>query len=158
MELKTKAFIGGGLVAAFTLAAGGWYGYNQTFGYSEGMREGSLTKISHKGSFCKTWEGQVTTMNIGRVNGQDNQLTPFLEFSVKDKKVAEELQNLPANSYVKLEYDQIKWRKMNALLTLSCPVDTEYVVTGFKVTDAPVHGGIVPYINATPGMAPKPKR
>ena len=50
--------------------------------YSEGVRAGTVIKLSKKGVVFKTWEGQLSLNSFGAVKS-DNQLSEVFEFSVE---------------------------------------------------------------------------
>ena len=64
--------------------------------YSEGTRSGVLSKLSKKGFILKTWEGTLLLGSGDRVRW---------DFSVRDKNLAEKLQDLQG-SRVKVEYEE----------------------------------------------------
>lgn len=87
-------------------------------GYSEGSREGYVTKISQKGIIFKTWEGQI---QVG--SGQQAALqTPF-SFSMSEE-MSQELQD-HLGSRVRIEYTQY-------LIQPFRYGETSYQVTGIK--------------------------
>lgn len=89
-----------------------WYLY--TGNYSTGSRSGRLVKISKKGFFFKTWEGQLDVGGItfGKKAGQASSIW---EFSVDDddKGIIRQLDAL-SGQRVKLYYEekfyQFSWR------------------------------------------------
>ena len=50
--------------------------------YSEGVRAGTVIKLSKKGVVFKTWEGQLSLNSFGAVKSE-NQLSEVFEFSVE---------------------------------------------------------------------------
>ena len=62
--------------------------------FSDGIRSGELIKISHKGYFIKTWEGELSQGLSG---------AQIFSFSVLDQKVVEQLKDYQGQ-YVKVEY------------------------------------------------------
>ncbi len=50
--------------------------------YSEGVRAGTVIKLSKKGVLFKTWEGQLDLKSFGAVKSS-NQLSEVFEFSVE---------------------------------------------------------------------------
>ncbi len=91
------------IVAVLLLALGGYFAYTQ-YTYSEGTRAGILMKFSTKGYVFKTHEGQL---NLGGVSAQNNTIiNNFWDFSVKDNKIAKELEGLEGKK-VQLHYNQI---------------------------------------------------
>ena len=73
--------------------------------YSDGERTGVVTKLSHKGWLCKTWEGELQMLGVG-VGGQ---MFPgqMWEFSVRDPSIATQIQEAQQNGTpVTLHYEQ----------------------------------------------------
>lgn len=105
------------LFAAYTWVALNW-------SYSDGERTGFVQKISHKGWLCKTWEGELTLVAM------PGAMPEKFYFSVRDDKVAEQIQNL-SGARVMLRYAQHKGIPTN------CFGETEYFVTGVKATHQP---------------------
>lgn len=57
--------------------------------YSEGYREGTLQKLSYRGFFWKTWDGEVALWGFGGKHGEklgQNQISNVWAFSLKDPK------------------------------------------------------------------------
>jgi hypothetical protein len=81
-------------------------------GYSEGYREGFVTKISHKGLIWKTWEGQMQ-VGVGELAALQE---PF-KFSMRDTEVIKLVQSLAGDQRVKLHY-------------------TEWLIMPFKIGDS----------------------
>lgn len=73
--------------------------------YSEGTRSGILTKISHKGFIFKTYEGEL---NVGGFSQGDGTILPtsIFNFSVRDKKVYDKLEQMQGHKVV-LHYRQV---------------------------------------------------
>jgi hypothetical protein len=94
----------------------GYYGYSQ-LSYSDGFRSGQLVKISRRGVIWKTYEG---TLNLS-----PNGLMTAWEFSVKNGKVAQELENLEGNQ-IKVHYEQ-------RYQTFFWQGETEYIVDGVEL-------------------------
>ena len=75
-----------------------------TFGeYSEGERSGILQKLSSKGMFVKTYEGELALE--GMKMSTDKSASSVFEFSVRDKDVAKQLEQLVGKK-VTLHYIQ----------------------------------------------------
>jgi hypothetical protein len=94
----------------------GYYGYSQ-LSYSQGFRSGQLVKISRRGVIWKTYEG---TLNLS-----PNGLMTAWEFSVKNRKVAQELENLEGKQ-IKVHYEQ-------RYQTFFWQGETEYIVDGVEL-------------------------
>lgn len=84
--------------------------------YSEGVRSGTVVKISKKGYLFKTYEGQLSLLPYGAVKSQDRVIESF-EFSVasKDDQVIKELEAASLSGervslhYIE-RYAQFSWR------------------------------------------------
>lgn len=90
--------------------------------YSEGFRSGELIKISRKGVFFKTWEGEMSQGISG---------AQIFSFTVanKEKQVIEDLEK-HQGKYVKLTYVE-RYR------AFSWWGDTRYFVTAVEEEDSP---------------------
>ncbi len=89
---------------------------------SEGERAGYVQKLSKKGWVCKTWEGEMAMVTMpGTVSEK-------FVFTVPDESVAAKL-NANVGKRMDLHYEQHKW------VPSSCFGDTEYFVTGVRVTE-----------------------
>jgi hypothetical protein len=89
------------------------------FAYSTGQRSGYVQKISKKGWFCKTWEGELA---MSTVPGTAPQL---FQFSVRDDATAHQIEQA-ASQRVALDYQQHKG------LPTSCFGETEYFVIAVR--------------------------
>jgi hypothetical protein len=108
-----------GLLAILVLVFGGWILITLNYTYSSGERAGYVQKISERGWFCKTWEGEIAMANLPGAMPQ------IFEFTVRDDAVAHQLEQL-AGQRVSLTYEQ------HPGIPTSCFGDTEYFVV--KVT------------------------
>lgn len=90
--------------------------------YSEGERAGYVQKLSKKGFFCKTWEGEMAMVTMPGTVAEK-----FL-FTVPTEAVAAKL-NASVGKRVALRYEQHKW------IPTSCFGDTEYFVTEVRVVE-----------------------
>lgn len=104
------------LLGILLLVCIGYYGYSQ-LSYSDGFRSGQLVKISRRGVIWKTYEG---TLNLS-----PNGLLTAWEFSVKNKNVAQDLQNL--------EGKQIRVHYKQRYQTFFWQGETEYIVDGVEL-------------------------
>ena len=96
-----------------------WFYFNV---YSDGERTGLLTKLSHKGNFFKTYEGEVL---IGNFQQAPNVMVPEkFYFSVKSEKLADTLMKLQGK-IISLKYYQ--YRK-----TLPWRGESVYIVTDLQ--------------------------
>ena len=90
--------------------------------FSEGIRSGQLTKLSHKGVVLKTWEGELSQGISG---------VQIFSFSVldSDKKVIDDLKVLQGN-YVKVNY-------VERYKTFPWWGDTRYFITSVEKEVSP---------------------
>lgn len=86
--------------------------------YSDGVRKGTLVKITRKGNVFKTYEGEMWLSCRQVVN-----VEKFL-FSISDQALADSLTNLQ-DQCVEVEYKQYS-------RTLPWRGDSQYIVYGFK--------------------------
>ena len=93
------------IVAAYAY----WYYFRP---YSDGTRVGLLQKVSHKGDFFKTYEGELMQEGFGTGAGGRVSAQRFL-FTAKDDAVAANLDKLQGQ-YIKVHYTQYRrslpWR------------------------------------------------
>jgi hypothetical protein len=94
------------LITTLVLVIGLWIFYlicGMT--YSEGTRSGILTKVSKKGIFFKTFEGEL---NIGGINQGDGTIMPntVFKFSVYDDKTYHKLDSMQGRKVV-VTYKQV---------------------------------------------------
>jgi uncharacterized protein YwgA len=99
-----------------------YYAFVYYVPYSSGVRSGELIKISYKGMFIKTWEGEISQGISG---------AQIFSFSVldKDKEVIEKLKEYQGK-YVKLNY-------IERYSTFAWFGDSKYFVTGVKLEKSP---------------------
>lgn len=90
--------------------------------YSSGERAGFLQKVSHKGWFCKTWEGELSLVAMPGAAPEK-----FL-FTVRDDAIAQKV-SAAAGKRVTLIYEQHKG------LPSSCFGDTDYFVVDVKIIE-----------------------
>ncbi len=89
--------------------------------YSDGARVGTVTKLSNKGLFCKTWEGELAMDNFSaRGVGDGRTMSNTFEFSVKNPEiVAKLLEAQRSGERVEVKYDQ-------TLFHWPCEQETDY--------------------------------
>ena len=97
-----------------------WTAIALAYSYSSGERVGYLNKFSRKGWLCKTYEGEVSMVNL------PGQLAGTFEFTVRDDSIAA-LLNKAQGQRVAVSYSQHKG------LPTSCFGETDYFVKGIKV-------------------------
>jgi len=107
------------LIPIIVFALWTWIALGYT--YAAGERAGYVQKISKKGWFCKTWEGELAMANLPGTMPQ------IFAFSVRSDSVAHLIEQ-NAGKQVSLTYEQHRG------VPTSCFGDTEYFVT--RVTKA----------------------
>ncbi|MCS6969330.1 MAG: hypothetical protein RMJ44_12255 [Cytophagales bacterium] len=122
-----KFLIIGGIVLLICLAGAVWYAYFAS--YSEGFRVGRVMKISRKGIFFKTWEGQLNVEGI--LSDKLGSVSSTWEFSVEDSRpeVIQAINKaMDANKRVKLYYEE-------KFYTYPWRGDTKYLITKVEILD-----------------------
>ena len=97
-----------------------WTAIALGYSYSSGERVGYLNKFSRKGWLCKTYEGEISMVNL------PGQLAGAFQFTVRDDSIAA-LINKAQGQRVAVSYTQHKG------LPTSCFGETDYFVKGVKV-------------------------
>lgn len=99
-----------------------YYAFIYFVPYSQGVRSGELIKISYKGVFIKTWEGEISQGISG---------AQIFAFSVEDKeqKVIDDLQKYQGR-YVKITYKE-------RYKTFSWLGDSKYFITKVEKENSP---------------------
>jgi hypothetical protein len=105
------------LLPATVFALWSWIALSYT--YSQGDRAGYVQKFSEKGWVCKTWEGELSMVNIPGA-AQERWM-----FSVRDDSVARVILNEMGNR-VSLTYEEHRG------IPTSCFGETQYFVTGVR--------------------------
>lgn len=122
--LKWLILIGGLVVVLPLLAMFLWSVIALNWSYSEGERAGYVQKFSKKGWICKTWEGDLSMINIPGAAPER------WTFTVRNDSVARVI-----NSYmgrqVTLHYEE------HPGVPTSCFGETRYYVTGVRPVGAP---------------------
>lgn len=90
--------------------------------YSEGERAGYVQKFSHKGWFCKTWEGELAMVAL------PGSLPEIFRFTAKDDAVAAQINALMGRR-VALTYQQ------HVGIPTSCFGETGYYVTKVQAVE-----------------------
>ena len=110
-------------VLALILALlGGYTWIVLNWSYSSGERAGYVQKFSHKGWFCKTWEGELAMVTM------PGTLTEKFEFSVRDAEVAKQL-NESMGQRVSLHYAQ------HIGVPSNCFGESQYYVSAVRVVE-----------------------
>jgi hypothetical protein len=113
------------LVVLLLLAIAGVAGFTWLtlhWSYSSGERAGFVQKLSKRGYLCKTWEGEMAMVTM------PGTISDKFYFTVPEEAVAIQL-NTSLGKRVTLHYEQHRW------IPSSCFGDTEYFVTGIRVTE-----------------------
>ena len=110
--------------------------------YSDGERAGWVQKLSRKGWFCKTWEGELALVS------QPGAPLEKFGFTIWDPAVAEQL-NKFIGKRVSLHYEE------KVGLPTSCFGDTRYYVTSVTaVDDISLSPGVVVHTAPAPAADP----
>lgn len=120
-----KGKIAGWSAGVLLLAIGAIAGYTWialNWSYSTGERAGYVQKFSQKGWLCKTWEGELSMVQIPGASPEK-----FL-FSVRENAVAEKINRFMGKK-VAISYEQHKG------IPTSCFGETEYFVTNARVVE-----------------------
>ncbi|MEK8086863.1 hypothetical protein WNB94_10620 [Aquabacterium sp. A3] len=117
------------LLAGYLTLAWNW-------SYSSGERAGWVQKLSKKGWFCKTWEGELALVSMPGAP-----LEKFT-FTVVDEQVAESI-NRVIGRRVALHYEQ------KVGLPSTCFGDTRYYITRVTLADD---------ISLSPGVVVRPQQ
>jgi hypothetical protein len=98
--------------------------------YSEGVRAGTVLKISKRGMLFKTYEGQLDLEVFGANVNKENLLNQAFMFSVKDPAVIKDLEA------VSLSGERVNLRYEEKYLQLSFLGETKYFVTAVERSKA----------------------
>ena len=104
----------GWLIALIILAGLAGVGYFKfMWVFSDGTKTGELNSLTYTGYIWKTYEGEIILTGYGSKNSQGTVQSKNFKFSVKDREVAQQLQNL-TGSKVTVHYKEYKgalpWR------------------------------------------------
>jgi hypothetical protein len=97
--------------------------------YSEGVRAGTVLKISKRGVVFKTYEGQLDLETFGAAMDPRNPLSQAFMFSVRDEQVVKQLEE------VSLSGERVNLRYEEKFIKLFFLGETEYFVVGVERTD-----------------------
>lgn len=95
----------GWTILVLVLGIGGYVFFNYGAVFSDGYRDGTLIKFSRKGYIFKTYEGELNQGGIANPSPGTALANQIWYFSVKDKAVAEKLNQL-GGKVVRLHYKQ----------------------------------------------------
>jgi hypothetical protein len=96
--------------------------------YSEGVRAGTVLKVSKRGLIFKTYEGQLDLEAFGAAQDKSNQFSQAFMFSVKDEEVVKDLEE------VSLSGERINLRYKEHFLSIPFLGETKYFVVGVERT------------------------
>lgn len=146
-------WIAGALGLAFIGAAVAGMWQLQDYEYSGGQRQGTITKFSHKGILCKTWEGQMAQANLSRdgsrtqAGGVDNTFYFSVDTSEHPEMVQAIKDAMDSGEVVNLQYSQKLFALDYPLIPGACQRGTEYEVEGVKTMhNQPVEKPSVPLL------------
>jgi hypothetical protein len=105
------------LLPIIVFAVWSWIAFS--YSYSDGYRAGYVQKFSRKGWLCKTWEGELSMVNIP--GAAQERWT----FSVRNDSVAA-LINSSMGQRVSLHYEEKRG------IPTSCFGETDYFITGVQ--------------------------
>ena len=105
-----------------------WTWITMTYTYSSGDRAGYVQKFSKKGWICKTWEGELSMVNI------PGQAQERWYFTVRDDSVANVLTSVMGQR-VSLTYEEHRG------VPFSCIGETSYFVTAVRPAPASAPAG-----------------
>ena len=119
--MKKFAFV---FTLVIILLLGSFIYWKYSFTYSEGYRAGLLQKVSLKGTFFKTYEGEIILSSIeSRANVAI--ASEKFYFSVVDKEVALQLEKIQGGSVI------VHYREKNGILPWRG--ESTYLVDSVKV-------------------------
>jgi hypothetical protein len=98
MNFPMKKFLSRALIVLLILLASFFY-WKYIFDYSEGYRAGLLQKFSSKGTFFKTYEGEMILSSV-QTNANVAIASEKFFFSVTDEDVARKIEKLQGESVV----------------------------------------------------------
>ena len=121
---KWLLLLGGLIVVLPTVAMFLWSVIALNWSYSEGDRAGYVQKFSKKGWICKTWEGDLSMINIPGAAPERWQ------FTVRNDSIASIISG-HMGKQVSLHYTE------HPGVPTSCFGETRYYVTGVRLVGAP---------------------
>jgi type VI protein secretion system component Hcp len=92
--------------------------------YSEGVRAGTVIKLSKKGVMFKTWEGQLNIRSFGAVSS-NNQLSEVFEFSIE----SDQEKTIKLLEEVSLSGERVNLHYLERYRILSWRGSTKYFIT-----------------------------
>jgi len=118
-RLRWPLIVIGALIGVPAIVFATWALITLGYTYSQGNRAGYVQKLSKKGWLCKTWEGELSMVNVPGA-AQERWL-----FTVRNDSIAGEIQK-SMGSKVALTYDEHRG------VPSSCFGDTPYFVTAVR--------------------------
>lgn len=97
--------------------------------YSEGVRAGTVIKVSKRGVIFKTYEGQLDLETFGAAKDKQNLFNQAFMFSVRDAEVVKQLEA------VSLSGERVNLRYQEKYIPLPFFGETKYFVVGVERTD-----------------------
>jgi len=104
------------ILAVVLIIGAAWTTFLYYGTYSEGVRAGTVIKLSRKGVVFKTWEGQLNIQSFGAVNSS-NSLSETFSFSIENdqEKIINDLQEVSlsgerVNLHYIERYRALPWR------------------------------------------------
>jgi len=116
--------VAGALVGLPVVVFAIWSVIALNWSYSDGFRAGYVQKFSKKGWVCKTWEGELSMVNLA------GQAQERWTFTVRDDSIAQVLQGVMGKR-VTLHYEE------HPGVPTSCFGDTRYYVVGVRTEPGP---------------------
>ena len=102
--------------STIVVAVGVWFFFKFFFVFGSGVKAGELNLFVYKGYVFKTYEGRLIQAGYNSKNSNATIQSNEFNFSVKDKKVAEQLEHC-AGKFVELHYKEylgtLPWRGMS---------------------------------------------
>jgi hypothetical protein len=118
-----------------------WTWFSLTWAYSEGDRAGVLQKLSRKGVFCKTWEGELAQYVVAGVAPQ------IWQFSIRDDALAAKLAEQVGRN-VQLHYTE------HVGVPTTCFADTRFFVARFTEMSGVPSISVAPTATMPPTAVP----
>ena len=111
---KTAAKIIAWIIVILLLAGAGFCYYKYLWVFSDGTKTGELNSVTYTGYIWKTYEGEMILSGYGNKSASGGAVqSKIFKFSVADKEVAEQLQQLTGQR-VTVHYKEYKgalpWR------------------------------------------------
>jgi len=94
--------------------------------YSEGVRAGTVIKVSKRGVVFKTYEGQLELEAFGAAKDKNNLFNQAFLFSVRDESVVKQLEA------VSLTGERVNLRYQEKYLPMPFLGETKYFVVGVE--------------------------